>query len=99
MFNMDNMLITSQALLHNQVGALAKENEQLKLELETEKRRADDIARNFAFHRSYELIPYNKSEINFMTLDRVDDEGYHFTYTVLEDNSKHKICVKHTDLR
>ena len=99
MFNMDNMLITSQALLHDQVDTLTKENEQLKAELEEEKRLVANIARDFAFHRAYELIPYDKSEINFMTLHRVDDEGYHFSYTVLEDNSKPKICVKHTDLR
>ena len=99
MFNMDNMLITSQALLHDQVDTLTKENEQLKAELEEEKRLVANIARDFAFHRSYELIPYNKSEVNFMSLNRVDSEGYHFSYTVLEDNSKHTICVKHTDLR
>ena len=98
MFDCD-LVAPTELALHSQIDALTKENEQLKEQLEAEKRRTYDIARDFAFHRSYELIPFDKSEINFMSLNRVDSEGYHFTYTVLEDNSKHAICVKHTDLR
>ena len=70
----------------------------LKAELEVEKRRADEITINFAFHRAYELAPHDKSEIFFMALDRVDSDGYHFSYE-LDDDTKHTICVKHTDLR
>ena len=91
--------IPTELELYDLIDALTKENEQLKQELVEEKRLVANIARDFAFHRAYELIPYNKSDINFMSLNRVDKNGYHFTYTVLEDNSKHKICVMQTDLR
>lgn len=84
--------------LVDQVEALTKENAQLKEQLVEEKRLVADIARNFAFHRAYELAPHDKSEIFFMSLNRVDSDGYHFSYE-LDDDSKHTICVKHTDLR
>ena len=58
----------------------------------------DEIAINFAFYMAYELAPHDKSEIFFMAFERVDSEGFHFSYE-LDDDSKHTICVKHTDLR
>ena len=85
--------------LTNAVKYLNEQKAQLKAELEEEKRLVADIARDFAFHRVYELIPYSRNEVNFMSLNRVDKHGYHFTYTVLADNSKHQICVMQTDLR
>lgn len=94
---MDKAIYT-ELELYDQVDALTKENDQLKAELEFERRRVNEVLTNFAFHRSYELASHDKSEIYFMTLNRVDNEGYHFSYE-LDDGSKHKICVKHTDLR
>ena len=84
--------ITAQkeAIKQHELAELAR----LKAKYES----ADEIAINFAFHRAYELAPYDQSEIFFMSLDRVDSDGYHFSYE-LDDDSKHTICVKHTDLR
>lgn len=88
---LDNDKVPTRLELYNEI-------ERLEVALEAEKHRADDIARNFAFHRSYELAPHDKSEIYFMSLLRVDTDGYHFSYE-LDDDTKHTICVKHTDLR
>lgn len=81
------------------IQTLTEEKEQLKVQLESEKRRVNEVFTNFAFHRSYELAPHDKSEIFFMSLNHIDSEGYHFSYGLREDNSKHAVCVKHTDLR
>ena len=94
---MDKAIYT-ELELYDQVEALTKENAQLKEQLVEEKHLVADITRNFAFHRAYELAPHDKSEIYFMSLLRVDTDGYHFSYE-LDDDTKHKICVKHTDLR
>ena len=77
---------------------LQQELETTKTELEFTKRRVREVLVDFAFHRAYELAPHDKSEIYFMTLDTIDTDGYHFSYE-LDDDTKHTICVKHTDLR
>ena len=60
--------------------------------------RAWEAKVDLAFSKVYELIPYTKSEVNFMTLEDTDMGGYWFSYRLREDNSKHRICVKHTDI-
>ena len=95
-FNGDK--IPTRLELYDEIDALTKENAQLKSGLEFIRDKLIEMRKEFAFHRSYELALHNKSEIYFMTLDQIDTDGYHFSYK-LDDDSRHTICVKHTDLR
>ena len=90
--------IPTKAELYTQVEALTKENIKLQEKLDAEKRAAWDILKDKAFECFYELTPFTKGTVQFLTLEHIDKVGYWFTFELINDSTRQTYCVRHTDL-
>lgn len=92
------MKLPTKAELYAQVDALTKENIKLQEQLDAEERRRWEKKKYQAFAVLYRDVPFNKSEMQFITLEHIDKSGYWFTFHVSGFTSYQTYCVRHTDL-
>ena len=92
------MKAPTKAELYAQIEALTKENIRLNEQLEAEERKRWEAKKDQAFAVFYRDVPFNKSEMQFITLVHIDKAGYWFTFHVSGYTSYQTYCVRHTDL-
>ena len=84
--------------LYKQVDALIKENIVLQDKLDAEDKMHWMTLKDKAFEMFYELTPFNKGTVQFLTLEHIDKVGYWFTFELCNDSTRQTYCVRHTDL-
>lgn len=92
------MKAPTKAELYAQIEALTKENIRLNEQIEAEERKKWEAKKDQAFAVLYRDVPFNKSEMQFITLVHIDKAGYWFTFHVSGYTSYQTYCVRHTDL-
>lgn len=92
------MKAPTKAELYAQIEALTKENIRLNEQLEAEERKKWETKKDQAFAVFYRDVPFNKSEMQFITLVHIDKAGYWFTFHISGCTSCQTYCVRHTDL-
>lgn len=89
----------TKAELYEQVDALTKENIVLQDKLDAEDKMHWMTLKDKAFEMFYELTPFNKGTVQFLTLEHIDKVGYWFTFELCNDSARQTYCVRHTDLQ
>ena len=92
------MKTPTKAELYTQVEALTKENIELQEKLDAEERATWLTLKDRAFELFYELTPFNKGAVHFLTLEHIDKVGYWFTFELINDCTRQTYCVRHIDL-
>ena len=88
----------TKAELYSQVDALTRELTTLQDKLDSEERDKWCTLKDRAFELFYELTPFNKGTVQFLTLEHIDKVGYWFTFELVNDSTRQTYCVRHTDL-
>ena len=93
------MKTPTKAELYAQVEALTRENIKLQEKLDAEERATWSTLKDRAFECFYELTPFNKGTVQFLTLEHIDKVGYWFTFELINDRTRQTYCVRHIDLQ
>lgn len=88
----------TKAELYTQVEALTRENIKLQDKLDAEEKEYWFTNKDRAFEAFYELTPFTKGTVQFLTLEHIDKAGYWFTFELCNDSTRQTFCVRHTDL-
>lgn len=89
----------TKAELYARVDKLTKENYELQERLDIAKRIEWNALKDKAFEYFYQLTPFSKGFVQFLTLEHIDKVGYWFTFELINDDTRQTYCVRHTDLR
>ena len=92
------MKAPTKAELYAQIDALTRENIALQEKLDAEERERWNKLKDRAFEMCYELIPFPKANVQFLTLEHIDKSGYWFSFDLWGHKEKQSFCLRHTDL-
>lgn len=92
------MKVPTKAELYDQINALTRENIELQARLDAAEQERWQQNKDMAFDAFYNITPFNKGDVQWLTLEHIDKAGYWFTFYPLHDKEKQTFCVRHSDL-